>query len=121
MTPRALQLERWRTVVASGEASAVCDRVVAEHHAKDGVPRRLLAALAHPRFHSPRPAELDVLACAAAGLTVEETAARRHTSRFVVAQQRKQAMDRLAARSMAHAVALCFARGLLTTDGVPWQ
>jgi DNA-binding NarL/FixJ family response regulator len=59
--------------------------------------------------------ECEVLDCAALGLTVDETAARRGVCRGTVMTQRKAVLRKLGARNMAAAVAKGYELGLLGT------
>jgi DNA-binding CsgD family transcriptional regulator len=62
---------------------------------------------------------LEVLAAAAAGETLEETARRTHVTYEAVTSQRQRAVTRLGARSITHAVALSVAAGWLPTEQIP--
>ena len=59
--------------------------------------------------------ECKVLDCAAAGLTVDETAALRGVSRGTVMTQRRCVLRKIGAKNMAEAVAKGYELGLLGT------
>ncbi|WP_171111279.1 MULTISPECIES: LuxR C-terminal-related transcriptional regulator [unclassified Streptomyces] len=63
-------------------------------------------------------AELGAIAAAAAGESPEETASRLCLSYDAVRSQRKRAVSRLQARSVAQAVALCMAAGWITPQQI---
>lgn len=64
------------------------------------------------------PAQLSVLAGAAAGETPQETASRLCLSYEAVRSQRQRVLSKLEARSITHAVALCVAAGWVTVGQV---
>lgn len=59
------------------------------------------------------PTELQVIAAAAAGLGVKETATLMQRSVHTVKHHRKRAMAKLGGTTMHHAVAIAVARGLV--------
>ena len=59
------------------------------------------------------PGELDVLEDAANGLTVNESATARHTSRDAVKNRRHSILRKLRARTIVHAVGMSLEHGLL--------
>ena len=61
------------------------------------------------------PSELEVLLDAADGLTVRDSASKRHKSGETVKSQRKQILLKLGARNMTHAVALAVIAGRIPT------
>lgn len=80
---------------------------MAHHHELYGVPPRLLATLATTPAVAERltPRQLQVVALAGEGLSIEETAARLYVSPETVRTHRKAALRRLGVRNMAQAVA----------------
>lgn len=64
------------------------------------------------------PAQLSIVAAAAAGETPEETASRLCLSYDTVRSHRRRLLSRLEARSITHAVALCVAAGWVTVGQV---
>lgn len=64
------------------------------------------------------PAQLGVLAAAAAGELPEQTARRLHITYDAVRAHRKRAVDRLGARDITHAVAMCTAAGWITPQQI---
>lgn len=62
------------------------------------------------------PRQSQVLACAASGLTVPETAAKLCLAHQTVLLHRGDAREKLGARTTAHAVALALEQGLLVLD-----
>lgn len=63
--------------------------------------------------------QLEVLAGAATGETLEETASRMCLSFHTVKSHRVRAVKRLGARDMTHAVALAMAAGWIAPESVP--
>jgi DNA-binding CsgD family transcriptional regulator len=63
-------------------------------------------------------AQIDIVAAAAAGESVEETARRLFLSCDAVKSHRQRAVLRLHARNLAHAVALCTAAGWITAGQI---
>lgn len=59
--------------------------------------------------------ECKVLDCAAAGLTVDQTAALRGVSRGTIMTQRRSVLRKIGAKNMAEAVAKGYELGLLGT------
>jgi DNA-binding NarL/FixJ family response regulator len=59
--------------------------------------------------------ECKVLDCAAAGLTVDQTAAQRGVSRGTIMTQRRSVLRKIGAKNMAEAVAKGYELGLLGT------
>ncbi|MFJ2002151.1 helix-turn-helix transcriptional regulator [Streptomyces chartreusis] len=62
--------------------------------------------------------ELLIVVGAASGETVEETAARLHSAYDTVRNARVRAVEKLRARSMLHAVALCLTEEWITRDQI---
>jgi len=57
--------------------------------------------------------EFEVLACAAEGLTVKETAKKLHIGVETVKSHRRRIIAQLGARSITHSIALAFHKGIL--------
>jgi DNA-binding CsgD family transcriptional regulator len=57
--------------------------------------------------------EREVLACAASGLTMEETASQLYLALETIKGYRRRIIAKLKANNMPHAVAIGFERGLL--------
>ena len=79
-------------------------------------PKSLLTEILYGRPLSER--ELEVLAAAAGGETMDETAKRLWLSLETVKSHRRNVIAKLGARNLAHAIALAIRNGILSVDGV---
>jgi DNA-binding NarL/FixJ family response regulator len=91
---------------AQGSGTAAIHRAINEPSRYEGPTTRLA-------WGELSPMELLVLRCAADGLTIPETALRVKKVRDTVKSHRHQLMDKLAAKTITHAVAIAYRRGLL--------
>ncbi|MFE9923299.1 response regulator transcription factor [Streptomyces sp. NPDC005774] len=130
--PRVLPGQEWRPITGAEE------HLLSEARRLDRIRQFLLEEIGRLRAQSPSErtlrersrvaaisrikdcpltaGQLEVLAAAASGETIEATARRMHITVDTVKSQRKRASDRIDARSMLHAVALAVASGWIPTE-----